>query len=371
MKPLFLAALILACAGAFSGCGQQDGPTPTFHGGEPPERLSDWGLMAREGDALRLSGAVLPYDLASPLFTDYAQKLRTVWTPDGAIGAINPAGDIDLPVGAVLSKTFYYRETEDGAFAAGPALAPTGGALDLNGARLVETRLLVRTEAGWRALPYIWNDQQSEAFLKRTGDLFPAVIEHEGGAREDFAYLVPNANQCAACHATDADTKAIQPIGLKVRHLNKPSTVSPAFNQLDHWVARGLVAAPASPPQGKNVDWTDPAASLDARARSYLDINCSHCHNPKGAADTSGLNLEPDAEGPAIGRCKAPIAAGAGAAGRRFDIVPGAPEASITVFRMETRDPGAMMPELGRSLTHHEGVALIADWIAAMEGGCG
>jgi hypothetical protein len=30
-----------------------------------------------------------------------------------------------------------------------------------------------------------------------------------------------------------------------------------------------------------------------------------------------------------------------------------------------------MMPELGRSLTHEEGVALIAEWIREMEGECG
>jgi hypothetical protein len=37
---------------------------------------------------------------------------------------------------------------------------------------------------------------------------------------------------------------------------------------------------------------------------------------------------------------------------------------------MTSIDPGAMMPELGRSLVHDEGVALIADWISEMEGSC-
>ena len=111
-------------------------------------------------------------------------------------------------------------------------------------------------------------------------------------------------------------------------------------------------------------------ASLDARARAYLDINCSHCHNPSGPADTSGLNLEPDAAGPALGTCKAPIAAGGGSGGRPYGIVPGKPEESITVFRMETTDPGKMMPELGRAVSHEEGVALITAWIAQMQGEC-
>jgi hypothetical protein len=75
--------------------------------------------------------------------------------------------------------------------------------------------------------------------------------------------------------------------------------------------------------------------------------------------------------GPSYGRCKASIAAGAGTGGRPYDIVPGAPEKSIFVYRMETTKPGHMMPELGRSVSHEEGVALISAWIAEMEESCG
>jgi hypothetical protein len=259
--------------------------------------------------------------------------------------------------------------------------------------------------------------------LKRTGAVIPMILHRDanvsGSRMEPFSYLVPNANQCAGCHATNATTRAIQPIGLKARHLNKPSSFAEGFNQLDHWLAKGLLAfesgadenspvlrdappphpeeAPTGPAESRpedklravakdegrapkanrnfrfprNAVWTDENEPLAARARAYLDVNCSHCHNPKGPADTSGLNLEPDASGPALGTCKSPIAAGRGTGGRAYDIVPGRPDLSITVFRMETTDPGAMMPELGRAVTHEEGVALVSDWIAAMEGSCG
>ncbi|MHA7872764.1 MAG: SO2930 family diheme c-type cytochrome, partial [Hyphococcus sp.] len=65
-----------------------------------------------------------------------------------------------------------------------------------------------------------------------------------------------------------------------------------------------------------------------------------------------------------------PIAAGGGTGGRPFAIAPGDPDRSITVFRMQTTDPGAMMPELGRAVTHEEGVALVAEWIAALSAQC-
>jgi hypothetical protein len=51
-------------------------------------------------------------------------------------------------------------------------------------------------------------------------------------------------------------------------------------------------------------------------------------------------------------------------------VVPGKPERSILVYRMDSQDPGVMMPELGRSTTHKEGVALIREWIQQMKGSC-
>ena len=106
------------------------------------------------------------------------------------------------------------------------------------------------------------------------------------------------------------------------------------MNQLDHWKEIGLVEASfetASAP--RNAIWGDESESLDARARAYLDANCTHCHSSVGPADTSGLNFEPHVPlGPALGFCKSPIAAGGGSGGRLFDIVPGAPDESITNF---------------------------------------
>jgi hypothetical protein len=62
--------------------------------------------------------------------------------------------------------------------------------------------------------------------------------------------------------------------------------------------------------------------------------------------------------------------AGTGTGNRLVGIHPGEPDDSIFVFRMETSDPGAMMPELGRALTHEEGVDLISDWIESLDGAC-
>ena len=367
-------AFALFLASVLASCSSEQDAAPTYHASENPERLSDWGMIIAKDGSLHLSDGVAPYDLATPLFSDYALKLRTVWTPEGAAANYDASTAFDFPVGTVVTKTFYYPVPSNewtGDVSVGQERMIDNGVMALDHLRLIETRVLVRREAGWDALPYVWNEEQTDATLKRTGAVIPMTLHRDDGRTEPFSYLVPNANQCAGCHATNATTKEIQPIGLKARHLNKPSSFAAGFNQLDHWLAKGMLAGEIAQSAPRNAVWTDVSETLDARARAYLDVNCSHCHNPKGPADTSGLDLEPGASGPAMGNCKSPIAAGRGTGGRAYDIVPGRPDLSITIFRMETTDPGAMMPELGRAVTHEEGVALVSEWIAAMEGGCG
>ena len=348
------------------------------HAADNPAQLSDWGLFDVSGGALELSDGVLPYDLNSPLFTDYAHKLRTIWVPANAPAVdVNAGGVPDLPVGTVISKTFYYPisgagtsdvlKSEDPAGQFNPALA------DLDTIRLMETRLLVRREQGWEPVSYVWNDAQTDAVLTKIGDVKPLTLVDPDGAREDFAYIVPDINQCTGCHAPNNTTREIQPLGVRARHLNKPYAHDGADkNQLAFLAEQGILSSiedAATLPA--NADWTDDSLPLEQRARAYLDINCSHCHNPVGPADTSGLDLTVDAAlGPALGVCKLPIAAGSGTGGRAFSIVPGAPDESILIYRLETTKPGAMMPELGRALSHSEGVALIRDWIANMDGDC-
>ena len=69
----------------------------------------------------------------------------------------------------------------------------------------------------------------------------------------------------------------------------------------------------------------------------------------------------------AIGIFKTPVAAGRGSGERKYNIVPGHPEKSIIEFRINSVDPGIMMPELSRRLIHKEGVELIQTWIRKMD----
>lgn len=365
----WLAAFLCAC--------YAKAPEPTYIPQGNPARLSEWGQFWLSGDHLRLAEDVLPYDLATPLFTDYAHKLRTIWIPNGGAATYQENEVLSFPVGTVITKTFYYPRGGDAlstvAKTADTSAALLSGQLGLSDIRLVETRVLVHRETGWAAIPYRWNKEQTEAVLHRTGDIIPLSLEDEAGERLAFNYVIPNVNQCASCHAPDSNNRAIQPIGPKVRHLNKDYLYGlKAKNQIQVMVESGrLVGAPGAEHWPKNVSHLDAKASIEARARAYLDINCSHCHSATGPADTSGLHLESHTEyGPSLGICKLAIAAGRGTGNRLHDIVPGHPEASILVYRMQSTEPDIMMPEIGRSLSHSEGVDLVSEWIGSLEGDC-
>lgn len=334
-----------------------------------PETLSDWGMVGVQDGRLVLAQGAEAYELNTPLFTDYAGKLRTVWMPEGKAANWSDSEAFDFPVGTVVTKTFFYPKGANGAVTPGDRLhlADIKEGLDLSKIRLVETRILVRRESGWIALPYVWDEAQKTAKLKRTGQSIPLTLERPG-RKDSFVYQVPNTNQCSGCHATDHSTKALHPIGLKARHINRDG-------QLERLAAVGyLRGLPGHLPEQRPhaADWRDERIDIDDRARAWLDINCSHCHSPTGPADTSGLYLDPaHATGPRMGLCKPPIAAGQGTGGFRFGIHPGKPDESILVYRTASTDPGAMMPELGRALVQDEAVAMLREWIGKMPGTCG
>ncbi len=316
----------------------------------PAPRLADYGLF-QDAAARRPSPGVTPYDLNTPLFSDYATKHRFIFTPEGQSAVYHPDGTLDFPVGTVLVKTFAF---------APDMRAPSSGE------RYVETRLLIRKAEGWSALAYVWNADQTEAVLKRTGARLDVAFVDPQGQAQAISYHVPNQNQCKTCHSVDGE---LVPIGPKARNLNR--TLDYGYrteNQLTAWRRLGHLSGgpdPAAAP--RTAVWDDPAAPLEARARAYLDANCAHCHSPAGMASTSGLFLGVEETRAAqLGIGKAPVAAGRGSGGLAVSIDPGHPARSIMVYRMASNDPGVMMPELGRALVHAEGVALVADYIESL-----
>ncbi len=333
-----------------AACSQDDPGAPEgsirFPSEAPFAQLSDYGLFAGNMSELVPAEGLIPYDLNTPLFTDYADKHRFVYVPAGQRIPYDTSSTLDLPVGSILVKNFSYT-------------APEGNRLH------IETRLLLHYPDRWVAETYLWRDDQQEADRLVPGKALPVEFRLPDGSLASTVYLVPNKNQCKNCHATG---NTLVPIGPKVANLNKPFAYAEGtFNQLDYWHEQGILEEPATDlPQWPA--FTDATASLDDRARAYLDVNCAHCHNGSGAANNSGLDLGYyNTDSLSLGFFKPPIAAGEGSGGLDYSIVPGQPDQSILVFRMEDNRVNVRMPELGRTIMDEEGVALIRAWVEGME----
>ena len=357
----------LASAAVLFALGACTQPEVRFHApGHYPDRLSAWGVLQVRGDRLVLGRDVTPYDVNTPLFMDHALKLRTVWMPPGATGEFAGHARYELPVGTVLSKTFFYPGSGDVAQAVRGWDGDVAG-LDPGAVRLVETRLLVRQDSGWEALPYVWRGDDAHLSLGGAIERFDLAVD---GGTAPLDYVVPTRNECASCHATDA-ARELLPLGIRTRQLNRGYHGADT-NQLDAWRDRGLLTGLPHPSGWpRNADWLLGDASTEHLARSYLDANCGHCHHPESVIDTTGLWLDYQAHPlRRMGACKPPIAAGRGTGGRPYSIVPGEPDASILTFRMAATHPSERMPELGRTLVDRRAVDILARWVASLPGTC-
>jgi parallel beta-helix repeat protein len=321
--------------------------------------LADYRLFQDPGDPTRDPNGGVPFDLTTPLFSDYALKDRFVFVPPGQQVQYSDDAVFSFPVGTIIAKSFKIAHD----------LRDPGA-----GDELIETRLLIRRADGWAGMAYVWNEARTEATLAIGGGAADVEWIHSDGSVRATTYQIPNTGQCARCHTSSTDGAV--PIGPTARMLNKPFDYGNGVveNQLVRWTELGVLAgAPADPAGAPRLPvWNDPSdGTLEQRAKAYLESNCAHCHRPGGAARQSGLYLE--AARPlssAYGLCKGPVSAGPGAGGLDYDLVPGDPLASILVFRMTRNEAQIKMPELSRSVVHEEGVQLVSEWIASLPGSC-
>ena len=324
----------------------------------PPDLLSTLQLVRWTGADVEYNAGVVPYALRTPLFSDFARKRRAIWMPEGAAAAWPEAGTLDFPVGTVLLKTFIHVSDHT---------------RDDSPLQVVETRVLMLGSEGWSAWPYLWRADGTDADLHLSGKVMALdLIDPDGNART-AQYLVPQRNQCVDCHESlDADGESVLgPIGPSPRFLHDGLL-------LEQLVADGqLTGAPDLTTLQAATDWASIEAAdvstlapevIEDAARSYLHINCAHCHSPNGIEGvTSQFFLNYDQDDPFhLGVCKRPGSAGSGGVDREFDVVPGDPEQSILWYRTATENVGAMMPDLGRSLGHDVGAAVIWRWIEDM-----
>jgi putative heme-binding domain-containing protein len=105
----------------------------------------------------------------------------------------------------------------------------------------------------------------------------------------------------------------------------------------------------------------DAKADLNERARSYLQVNCSHCHT-FGAGGTADLELRYEAPLDQTKTLEVRPTQGTFEIYGAHILSPGDPYRSVLYYRMSKIGQGRM-PHLGSALIDERGLHLIHDWI--------
>jgi hypothetical protein len=389
-------------SGGDGGAGGTGGIEGTCHSSVPPW-LSQWGVFTDIRNQVPAEG-VIPFEVISPLFTDSALKHRFVTlTEGGTIDYFNDTTRWQSPVGTIYVKTFAYP----------PNLQdPETDGLE----QLIETRLIVHVaaeddrlgcrgaESCWQVHVYVYNEDMTDALCTTggavvsveytnpvdkecSGSMDPCELDEDcpiaeecDNAQESVPnYGVPDNGACRRCHGTDTRT-----LGPSTGMLNRGNDYGGNLvaNQIDQLYALGMLA-PKPPSENLRTTYVDPVPYTEAcgtpecsheAARSYLDANCSHCHAPDGEASGTGVFLDyasmdptnpTEADFRSWGVCKVPTSAGnvMNCGDARVDVVPGDPDNSILLCRIDSIIPGEMMAPLGRSLVDQDGYDVIRRWI--------
>lgn len=331
----------------------------------PFPKLSDYHFFVGELKNQKPGYKVLPYEPASSLFTDYAHKKRFVWMPKGTKATFN--GDskvLELPIGAVLIKTFYYTNVQP-----------------LNTTRIIETRLMIRKASGWIFADYVWNDDQTEAFYSLQGSFTPITWKDENDVIKSTQYRIPAEAQCIICHkkkilVNEVEQTIYLPIGIKPQSLNwNYNYGTNTRNQLTKWIEQGYLLNNFSYPSITNttVNYSDTSKPIELRARSYVDINCAHCHQNDRHCDYRPMRFAFNESGldnglgnTNMGVCVDTQDMQDFPTELNTIVKPGSIDRSMMYYRLNTTNEAYRMPLHGRTIIHEEGIALIEQWINSL-----
>lgn len=265
-------------------------------------------------------------ELSSALFTDYAHKQRLVKIPEGTSISKLSNGSLDFPDGTILTKTFFYFNDERDTSL---------------GKRIIETRLEIKESGTWNIATYLWNESQTDATLKLNGQDTPVSWINLQGNNRSTLYHVPTQNECMTCHQSNS---TMSPIGPALLNLNKTvNRNGTELNQLAHLQSLGLLEQFSVTDIPQMVDYKDLNASLSARGRAYLAINCAHCHNPSAWNTPAEKDFD--------FRYEIPF--------NQTGIQNGKDKVSRNVINQE-------MPFIGTTMMDEEGVALLIEYLNSL-----
>jgi putative heme-binding domain-containing protein len=329
-----------------------------------PKRLSQTGLFASVKQHSMAAG-VIPFSINAETWSDHAIAERFIATPGTPKFCVHDKSNIQI--GDVKGFWNYTPET---VFAKTLSLEMEVG--KPSSRRRIETQILHRDVDTWRAYTYAWNDVQTDAELVDARGLDKTFAVRAasvpGGLRKQTWHFSAR-TECIVCHTTRAGSIH----GFNVPQLNRKHDYGGGRidNQLRTLAHIGLFDAPAVDPKTKTLPEMvapfDASADLTDRARSYLHINCAHCHR-RGGGGTAifellyGFDLK---KTQLVGLRPTQGTFGIHSA---LNVAPGDPYRSTLLYRMAKLGRGRM-PHAGSGEVDVQGVKLMHDWIGSLPSG--
>jgi len=323
---------------------------PQSAAGKLPALLSQTGVFKDTRNLVPSTG-LIPYDLVVAFWSDGASKLRWASVPKGGEIQFSPSGDWVFPSGSVLVKTFELPTDETH-----PEIK-----------RRLETRLLVRDSAGGvYGAVYKWKADNSDAELLSSSLTEDIPIKTATGTTRNQSWYYPSPKNCLECH----NTHTTGVLGLKTRQMNRDFTYPSGAtdNQLRTWNHLGLFAPGFADADiagfPKLAAANDTTRSLEDRARSYFDANCSQCHRPGATVANFDARYDTPLD-------KQNLVDGPVLIDERIDhsrvIAPNDIWRSIAFLRVNTVGD-IRMPPLARETIDTSGVSLLREWITSLPG---
>ena len=332
-----------------------------------PRKLSETGLFASVKEHTPAPG-VVPFSVNAAMWADHATAERFVALPGASTARI-----YDAPV-AIRDGGFFSGEVffpKDGVLARTVSLEMERGKPASR--RRLETQILHHDGVSWRGYSYQWNDEQTDAELVPAAGLDRVLTVKDpkapGGKRRQTWHF-PSRTECLTCH----NPWSGYALAFNLPQLNRSHDYGGVTDNqlralqharlvtlLHHDEQTDRTRPLAGLPTVRLTDPHDRGADLDERARSYLQVNCAHCHR-FGAGGTADIELR---YGIALESTRAlevrPVQGTFGIAGAQI-LAPGDPYRSVLYYRMAKLGRGRM-PHLGSEIVDERGLRLMHDWI--------
>jgi uncharacterized repeat protein (TIGR03806 family) len=309
-----------------------------------PATLSATGLFSNLAP-LTPSPGVIDYEVNSPFWSDGARKQRWLVVPGGATIGFAADGAWSFPAGTITVKHF--------------ELALAGG-----GTTRVETRVMVNRADGWTGYTYRWRADQSDADLLTNGATATYdTINPATGAATRITWTFPSQAQCMNCH-TQASGRVL---GVNTLQWNRDHTyqsTGKADNQLRTLNHIGLFGGDigSAAQYGAMPDPGSAQASLESRAKAYLESNCANCHQPGGP---TSVNMDLRYSTAVAAMNIVGVAAGIPTVSGALRIAPGS-HANSDLWRRASSTTSTRMPPLGTTLVDEQGLQSLSAWIDAL-----